>query len=562
MSTTGVMPDAAVSAALERLLPAALVGTERAPGWRAALSAAPAPLNGLMAALAATPDEDAAVLLRAAGVLALAARTGADGLALPAEADALPARPERRPALADPSSRAVVETLLQDDWPTGLRHAMLRRLAERGWRLPAALLPQALELAQREPALRAAVGAVIGERGAWLIRQQPRWRQLGEAPAQPTEADWTDGTLTARLAFLRHARAQDPAAARARLEAELGQLAAAERAQLVEALAVGLSMADEPLLMRLLQRDRGGEVRAVAARLLQRLPDSAQAGWLAAQWDALLKSESAWLGLKRRWTIEPPAAEGADWKAHGLDLQRPRHDGLGERGWWLFQLVRLTPLSFWTTRTGLTPADLMTWAKGTDWKDALRRGWFEAAQALPDDPAALAPVEVEWLLALLGRDARGASVSEQAALRRRLPPAQRTALWRARLAGDPVEVAGEIVLVCEQAALAGVPDPAGSVLDAAFLAELGAVLEAQWSALCAGQLDDRRCNDWLGRAPALLAWLPAGVPGRVEALPEPMNPTDAAVSWAQQQRTTLHARLQRIAALRRALEALPAAPAG
>ena len=111
MSTTGVMPDAAVSAALERLLPAALVGTERAPGWRAALSAAPAPLNGLMAALAATPDEDAAVLLRAAGVLALAARIGADGLALPAEADALPARPERRPALTDASSRAVVETL-------------------------------------------------------------------------------------------------------------------------------------------------------------------------------------------------------------------------------------------------------------------------------------------------------------------------------------------------------------------------------------------------------------------------------------------------------------------
>ena len=548
MSTTGVMPDAAVSAALERLLPAALVGTERAPGWRAALSAAPTPLNGLMAALAATPDEDAAVLLRAAGVLALAARIGADGLALTAEADALPARPERRPALTDASSRAVVETLLQDDWPIGLRHAMLRRLAERGWRLPAALLPQALELAQREPALRAAVGAVIGERGAWLIRQQPRWRQLGEAPAQPTEADWTDGTLTARLAFLRHARTQDAAAARARLEAELGQLAAAERAQLVEALAVDLSMADEPLLMRLLQRDRGGEVRAVAARLLQRLPDSAQAGWLAAQWDALLKSESAWLGLKRRWTIEPPAAEGADWKAHGLDLQRPRHDGLGERGWWLFLV------------TGLV--SVLLWAKGTDWKDALRRGWFEAAQALPDDPAALAPVEVEWLLAVLGRDARGASVSEQAALRRRLPPAQRTALWRARLAGDPVEVAGEIVLVCEQAALAGVPDPAGSVLDAAFLAELGAVLEAQWSALCAGQLDDRRCNDWLGRAPALLAWLPAGVPGRVEALPEPVNPTDAAVSWAQQQRTTLHARLQRIAALRRALEALPAAPAG
>ena len=96
MSTTGVMPDAAVSAALERLLPAALVGTERTPGWRAALSAAPAPLNGLMAALAATPDEDAAVLLRAAGVLALAqAGDGPGALTFLLRADQTPGQLEQ-----------------------------------------------------------------------------------------------------------------------------------------------------------------------------------------------------------------------------------------------------------------------------------------------------------------------------------------------------------------------------------------------------------------------------------------------------------------------------------
>jgi hypothetical protein len=545
---------------LDRLLPLALIGSERAPGLRVALREAPAPLAGLMGALAAAPDDDATVLLRAAGVLATAERvgTGAREAGTLAESSP-PARPDARPALSGAQGRALLQRLL-GVLPLGLRHAALRGLAARGWRLPAVLLVPMLDLALREAALRPAVGALIGERGAWLVRQQPRWRSVGERPVQPTLDDWAHGSTATRLAFLRHERHHDAAAARTRLEAELGQLAAPERAELLGALAVGLSLDDEPLLARLLQRDRGSEVRAQAARLLQRLPGSAQVAWLVGQWDTLLRAESTWLGLKQRWHIEPPVAEDAAWKAHGIELQRPRHDALGERGWWLCQLVRLTPLAFWTGRTGLSPADLIAWARGTDWKEALLRGWREAAQALPESADALGAGEVDWLIALLaGREAAGGSPVEQAALRHRLPLSARTALWRDRLAAHPVEVADEIVQTCTQALREG-HDPSDRLLDPVFAAELMRVLEAQWSALLAGRLDERRSSAWLATAPELLAWLPLPAWSMVEALPPPAAPIDATATWLQQRRVALHDRLQQIVALRRAFEALPAAP--
>ena len=156
-----------------------------------------------------------------------------------------------------------------------------------------------------------------------------------------------------------------------------------------------------------------------------------------------------------------------------------------------------------------------------------------------------------------GRDARGASVSEQAALRRRLPP-RSAPRCGTRLAGDPVEVAGEIVLVCEQAALAGVPGSGrvgarrrvpGRAGRGAGGAVVGAVRR---------QLDDRRCNDWLGRAPALLAWLPAGVPdsGSRRCRAGEPDRRRSRLGAAAAHHAARPAAAHR-AALRRALEALP-----
>ena len=557
---------------MDRLLPIALVGTERSPGLRALLNDAPAPLTRLMQALARSPDEDAAVLLRAAGVLAVAQRVGhGHGLAAGASLPEVPtpARLDARPALSAESHQMLLQRLLGEDMPDGVRVEALSLVAQRGWRLPATLLPPMLALALRVPMLRPAVGAVMGERGRWLVQQQPRWRSIVERPAEPTEDDWAHGSGAARLAFLQHERRRAPAAARDRLTAELPSLAARERAELVEALAVGLSSADEPLLVKLL-RDRGGEVRALAATLLVRLPDSEQSAWLAGQWSALLRVESAWLGLKKRWHVEPPVAEDPAWKTRGLDPQRPRHDNLGtlgERGWWLYQLARLTAPSFWTTHLGMAPSELIDWARGTDWKDALLRGWREAVLAatgsagvVGEPDAQPGAVEVRWLLALLAcRDAKDWPAHELATLRSHLPLAARTALWRDRLNGAPVEVATEVVQTCAQPLIDGRPERAVP-LDPALAVALTAAMVRDLSALFSTQtLDERRAAAWLDAAPALVGWLPMSCLDAIESLPTPTPATAETYTWLHARIATLHDRLQQAVALRRAFHALPVA---
>lgn len=556
---------------MDRLLPIALVGTERSPGLRALLREVPAPLTGLMQALVTAPEEDATVLLRAAGVLAVAQRVGG-GLAA---ADALPeapapARSDTRPAMSAEAHQALLQRLLGEDVPDSLRHEALSLVAQRGWRLPATLLPPMLALALRLPMLRPAVGAVMGERGRWLVQQQPRWRSIVERPAEPTEEDWAHGSGAARLAFLKAERRRDPDAARERLTAELPSLAARERAELVEALAVGLSAADEPLLVKLL-RDRAGDVRTLAAQLLPRLPDSEQSAWLAGQWSALLRVESAWLGLKKRWHVEPPTAEDPAWKTRALDLQRPRHDGLGERGWWLYQLARLTAPAFWPAHMAMTPTELIDWARGTDWKEALLRGWREAVLAAAgsagvagEPDAQPGAVGARWLLALLDcREAPGWPAHEVTALRSHLPLAARTALWRERVGSAAADVAGEVVRTCAQPLIDGRPEQAGQ-LDPALAASLSAAMVRELTDLFAGRhADERRALAWLDTAPELVAWLPLACLSAVEALPEPaaLDPNASATTsyWLHHRIAPLHDRLQQAVALRRAFHALPVA---
>ncbi|WP_458232594.1 DUF5691 domain-containing protein [Roseateles sp. P5_E8] len=360
------------------LLPAATVGTDRQPGpW-------PLPPGdiGALARQAAEGAEPATGLLRAAAVLATCALAGAQG---PLWAEPLPAAApdDTLPALAlGPVFGALTQVLF--DGPQRLQHEAFLILARAGLRLPANLLPQALELGRRSIALRAPLLAVLGERGLWLAAQRADWgfaAGISEAESND-EAAWTDGTLEQRRAWFTQARQADPAAARERLKAALPELPARERADLVAALATGLGPNDEALLDPL-RNDRSREVRQAALQLLLRLPEAAHPQRAAARLAPLLTFERGL--LRKRWVIEAPTAPGSDWKADQLDATRPQQHALGERAWWLYQLVGQVPLAWWRTHTGMTPAELLAWAAGTDWTEALVRGWADVLFAAPDD---------------------------------------------------------------------------------------------------------------------------------------------------------------------------------
>jgi hypothetical protein len=89
--------------------------------------------------------------------------------------------------------------------------------------------------------------------------------------------------------------------------------------------------------------------------------------------------------------IEPPAAAGADWKADQVDAAVGIAN-MGERAWWLYQLVRQVPLAWWPAHTGLSIKQLAAWADAGEWGEALWMGWRDVLRHAPD---------IAWAEALL-----------------------------------------------------------------------------------------------------------------------------------------------------------------
>lgn len=396
----------------------ALVGVDgaRAPAFPA-----------LVDALLTAAGDDDALVRYARGAAAMAACRLAAVEVAPAAAEPPPPAPEDARMLGEdePLAPALREIFRGDS--ERLHHEACLRLAELDRALPAGALAPALDAGRQRARLRARLLPVLGERGLWLAALNPDWRYAdrgaGGAAAAEDAADpfaeaarvWQEGSFEQRQALFAQLRAADPARARELLQAQLGELPAKERAAFVAEFDTGLSADDEPLLAGLL-KDRGREVRRFAAALLARLPQSAHAqrlrGWLA----PLLTQERVL--LSKRWTLDAPQAADPDWAAAGIDAARPQNDALGERAWWLYQLVRQMPLSWWREHTGMDPAALLAWAAKSDWKEALHRGWLERIHR--DDG--------DWAAAMLDAPGR-AFHGHHADLLGLLPPAQRVRHW-------------------------------------------------------------------------------------------------------------------------------------
>ena len=399
------------------LLPLAMIGTDR---QASALPVWPGEIGQLVVQVVSNGDSAAAGVLRAAAVLATCGLAGAQGSAW---AEPLPAGASRDalPALPGGSVLASVSWALHEG-PARLQHEVCTVLDRTGWQLPPVLLPQALELGRRSLALRPLLAPVIGERGLWLAAQRDDWRYAaGVGMDAVEEARWTDGSFEQRREFLRRERAANPPAAHERLALSLDELPAKERADFLAVLAEGLGPDDEPLLDRL-RADRSREVRLAACALLLRLPQAAHPRRAAARTESLLKQERVL--LRKRWLIDAPADVGSDWKADNVDPARPKHESLGERAWWLYQLVRQVPLNWWTQHTGMTPAELLRWADDTDWAEALLRGWRDVLLAAP---------EAAWCEALLESWPAKLLRDDPASVLALLPTAARERHWLRQL---------------------------------------------------------------------------------------------------------------------------------
>jgi hypothetical protein len=242
--------------AWQDLVTASLIGTERAAVPATAIPGAPTGAGALA--------DPAALLLDRAALLTAARRggrqpdragpavtTGPAVTAGPAVATgpAVAADPETAPAVSRAAGRRLARML-------GGEHAdllaeWLAAAAGRGRRVPARLLPALLHQARRggpaDSGLRRLVAAAGGSRVRWLAGLNPEWKfVLAYAPAG--EDAWRLGDAAQRRGYLSALRARDPAAARDLVTASWQAAGPDERVMFLNAIADGLSLADESLL--------------------------------------------------------------------------------------------------------------------------------------------------------------------------------------------------------------------------------------------------------------------------------------------------------------------------
>lgn len=367
----------------QELITNALVGTDRQP---VRLPPPGAPVTNLLADL--DPAAPERTLLGASAVLTLYRRTGRLPATNPAPAPE-PCPPEAQPVC---SLRAGQHLALMLD--KGHREVLPEWLAaatHAGQRIPTQYLVALLEAGQKQSALRAALLPVIGQRGRWLAAQNPAWdyanADLAEVhaavdPAQLRSA-WETGKRATRQALLTRLRKQQPAQARDLVAVTWNSEKASDRTAFVTAFATGLSMDDEPFLETALD-DRSKEVRRAAADLLSRLPASRFAQRMITRVQPLLTWHP---GDQPHITVTLPGACDPDMVRDGIEPEPPRKSRMGEKAWWLMQMLSAIPLGFWAETWNATPADLLTAAsQDQTWRNLFFEGWTSAAQR-QHDPA-------------------------------------------------------------------------------------------------------------------------------------------------------------------------------
>jgi hypothetical protein len=378
---------------MEPLLTVALQGTARHAGT---VPETGTPVDVLLQS--GEGQEPERSLLLAAGALATYLQAGQH---VGASTPPLPVSPaETLPVLQGHSARLVWDLLHQrfppvvagDDFTTqGNRHndieyqavlaEALALTARAGRRLPEHMLPKAL--ATQNPAVREALLPVLGERGRWLAGLNPAWKWATAAPQvndADLEATWQEGLPAQRLAALARQRALDPATARQWLATSWKSAGAEFRHDALGALETGLSLEDEPVLEAALD-DRSERVRACAAQLLARLPESALAARLRERAESILTYDQA----KERLVVTLPQGIDAAWQCDGVTLKPPRNAQADERLWWTVQTLALVPPSYWSTQFTRTPEKLIAAATKSELVYVMLEGWALAAIAFRDE---------------------------------------------------------------------------------------------------------------------------------------------------------------------------------
>lgn len=306
------------------------------------------------------------VMLTAAAVAGARSRAGFEPTSSPTPIDPCP--PETRPPCPPAADARLAGMMLKPDAALLEEWAILAEQA--GVRAPNDLAATVLAWWMVQNHRPDVVFRCLGQRGIWLASLHPVWatRVPGMERLDQPETTWETGSRTERIGMLTALRQTNPGQALDLVRSTWASDPAADRSAFVEVLRTGLGANDETFLESALD-DRSKTVRSNAAALLADLPGSALQARAAVLLAGVVSTDTK-RGLRKktiRVTLTPPAAFDPAWVRDGMDAKPPA--GIGERAWWLRQIIELAPLDAWVGITGLDPQGVLDALRADDYVD-------------------------------------------------------------------------------------------------------------------------------------------------------------------------------------------------
>ncbi len=136
--------------------------------------------------------------------------------------------------------------------------------------LPPEILPNLLERSVTNPDLWGQLKNNIGQRGLWLIQQNPNWKQLTKLKILN---EWDEALNDERLIILEHLLENDPEIAIEKLEDSWSSESVNQKIKFLKILEKNPDTSIEPFLEELLD-DRRKEIRRAAVQILSKIPSS------------------------------------------------------------------------------------------------------------------------------------------------------------------------------------------------------------------------------------------------------------------------------------------------
>lgn len=257
----------------------------------------------------------------------------------------------------------------------------LQTLYARGERLPFEMLPNFFEQGVQSADLRPLLARVSGQRGAWLAQQNSVWAWLQSEHFNPQQQMlWQTGNINARYAWLCQCREQAPDLARDLLAEQWQQGSAKERQQLLQALWINLSLADESFLLAC-QTDRSQVIRRQACQMLGSLAESAYTQAALERLSAYIRFDSK----SQQLQVELPSEFDSAWQAEGIQKKYSHsHLKIGERMGWLYQLLLSVRPDLWCAHLGLSIRDYFNSLQQHEDAKILRMALREGIEAFQD----------------------------------------------------------------------------------------------------------------------------------------------------------------------------------